>query len=125
ARVGGTWRNRAAGDERERGPVRLGLGLAGHRRAAARNARPRGPHPGAGPALVGRGRRLRSRRRGSPQVSREEATVAVTTQTPGTAPRNPLQAFYETPGVPLSSGPDRARRQARMLAGILRDATGP
>ena len=54
-------------------------------------------------------------------MSREGATVAVTAH----APRNPLQAFYETPGVPLSSGPDRARRQARMLAGVLRDANGP
>ena len=42
-----------------------------------------------------------------------------------TAPGNALQAFYETPGVPLSSGPDRARRQARMLAAILRDANTP
>ena len=38
---------------------------------------------------------------------------------------NPLQEFYETPGVPLCSGPDRARRQARMLAGVLRDVAGP
>jgi SAM-dependent methyltransferase len=37
----------------------------------------------------------------------------------------PLQAFYENPGVPLSSGPDRARRQARMLAGLLREFDGP
>ena len=44
---------------------------------------------------------------------------------PGNTPGNALQAFYETPGVPLSSGPDRARRQARMLAAILRDANGP
>jgi SAM-dependent methyltransferase len=59
--------------------------------------------------------------------------VAVTTPAPGhaagnaprSAPRNPLQAFYETPGVPLSSGPDRARRQARLLAGILQDAKSP
>src|SRR5215475_7727189 len=36
-----------------------------------------------------------------------------------------LQDFYEDPAVPLSSGPDRARRQARMLAGILRDQPGP
>ena len=34
--------------------------------------------------------------------------------TPKTA--HPLQEFYSRPGVPLSSGPDRARRQARMLA---------
>jgi SAM-dependent methyltransferase len=39
-------------------------------------------------------------------------------------PGHPLQAFYENPGVPLSSGPDRARRQARMLAGILRGFAG-
>jgi SAM-dependent methyltransferase len=38
---------------------------------------------------------------------------------------NPLQAFYESPGVPLSSGPDRARRQVRMLAEILRDTPAP
>ena len=47
--------------------------------------------------------------------------MAVTTP----APADPLQAFYETPGTPLSSGPDRARRQARMLAAILQDAKGP
>ena len=40
------------------------------------------------------------------------------------ASANPLQAFYENPGTPLSSGPDRARRQARMLAGILRGVAG-
>jgi SAM-dependent methyltransferase len=39
-------------------------------------------------------------------------------------PGHPLQAFYENPGVPLSSGPDRARRQARMLAGILQGFAG-
>ena len=33
----------------------------------------------------------------------------------------PLQEFYESPGVPLSSGLDRARRQARMLTDVLRD----
>ena len=36
-----------------------------------------------------------------------------------------LRQFYEGAGVPLSSGPDRARRQARMLAGVLRGAAGP
>ena len=40
-------------------------------------------------------------------------------------PASPLQAFYEHPGTPLSSGPDRARRQAQMLSGILRNAAGP
>ena len=42
-----------------------------------------------------------------------------------TSPANPLRAFYENPGTPLSSGLDRARRQARMLAGILRGVEGP
>lgn len=36
-----------------------------------------------------------------------------------------LRAFYENPHVPLSSGPDRATRQARMLASILRDIPAP
>src|SRR5580692_11663972 len=40
------------------------------------------------------------------------------------APGGPLQEFYSRPGVPLSSGPDRARRQARMLAEVLRAAAG-
>jgi SAM-dependent methyltransferase len=40
-------------------------------------------------------------------------------------PGDPLQDFYESPGVPLSSGPDRARRQARMLTEVLRDVAGP
>ena len=42
-----------------------------------------------------------------------------------TTPANPLQEFYETPGVPLRSGPDRAHRQARMLAEMLRGVAGP
>ena len=43
-----------------------------------------------------------------------------------TAPAgNPLQEFYSNPAVPLSSGPDRARRQARMLAEVLRSSAGP
>jgi SAM-dependent methyltransferase len=41
------------------------------------------------------------------------------------APAGGLREFYEDPAVPLSSGPDRARRQARMLAGVLRDARRP
>jgi SAM-dependent methyltransferase len=36
-----------------------------------------------------------------------------------------LRGFYETPGVPDHSGPDRARRQARMLREVLRDAAAP
>ena len=51
--------------------------------------------------------------------------MALTAQAPDSKPGNKLQAFYDTPGVPLSSGPDRARRQARMLAAILRDANTP
>jgi SAM-dependent methyltransferase len=35
-----------------------------------------------------------------------------------------LREFYEQPGVPISSGADRARRQLRMLAGLLRDKPG-
>ncbi len=38
---------------------------------------------------------------------------------------HPLEEFYSRPGVPLSSGPDRARRQARMLAAVLRGFAGP
>jgi SAM-dependent methyltransferase len=62
--------------------------------------------------------------------------MAVTSQVPGglggvvppgasRAPGHPLQEFYENPAVPLSSGPDRARRQARMLAEVLRGFAGP
>ncbi len=40
-------------------------------------------------------------------------------------PASPLQAFYEGADVPLSSGPDRARRQAAMLAGVLQGRAGP
>lgn len=36
-----------------------------------------------------------------------------------------LREFYENPAVPLSSGPDRARRQAEKLAEILRTVAGP
>jgi SAM-dependent methyltransferase len=36
-----------------------------------------------------------------------------------------LREFYERPGVPLNSGADRARRQARMLAAVLRDVPAP
>jgi SAM-dependent methyltransferase len=47
--------------------------------------------------------------------------MAVTAPAPG----NRLQEFYSSPGVPLSSGPDRARRQAQMLAETLRGFAGP
>jgi SAM-dependent methyltransferase len=36
-----------------------------------------------------------------------------------------LHAFYEHPGATFSSGPDRARRQARMLAAALAGRGGP
>ena len=42
-----------------------------------------------------------------------------------TAPAdNPLRQLYESGSVPLSSGPDRAQRQARMLADVLRGFDG-
>jgi SAM-dependent methyltransferase len=37
----------------------------------------------------------------------------------------PLRSFYEQPEVPASSGQDRARRQARLLTDVLRDAAAP
>lgn len=36
-----------------------------------------------------------------------------------------LRDFYDQPGVPISSGSDRAVRQVRMLAGVLRERVGP
>src|SRR3984893_16071306 len=36
-----------------------------------------------------------------------------------------LHAFYEDPGTTVSSGPDRAHRQARMLAAVLAKRSGP
>jgi SAM-dependent methyltransferase len=41
------------------------------------------------------------------------------------APRAPLREFYENPQVPASSGPDRARRMARMLSLALRGVSAP
>jgi SAM-dependent methyltransferase len=35
-----------------------------------------------------------------------------------------LQDFYEVPGTTVSSGPDRAERQAQMLAGVLAASSG-
>ncbi len=37
---------------------------------------------------------------------------------------NPLRDFYSDPAVPASSGPDRARRQAEMLAEVLAGTPG-
>ena len=36
-----------------------------------------------------------------------------------------LHDFYEVPGTTVSSGPDRARRQAQMLAAVLARRAGP
>lgn len=36
-----------------------------------------------------------------------------------------LRAFYEAPEVPISSGSDRARRQLRLLAGVMVGRQGP
>lgn len=58
--------------------------------------------------------------------------MPVTAATPDVPPaagspasRNPLRDFYANPGVPASSGPDRAERQVRMLTGLLRGVSGP
>jgi ubiquinone/menaquinone biosynthesis C-methylase UbiE len=42
-----------------------------------------------------------------------------------TVTTHPLREFYEKPDVPLASGPDRARRQARVLTALLREETRP
>jgi SAM-dependent methyltransferase len=39
--------------------------------------------------------------------------------------RDPLRDFYEDPAVPASSGPDRAYRQAEMLADVLAGVRAP
>lgn len=49
-------------------------------------------------------------------------------RTPAPDAHRPLRAFYEDPAVPVASGRDRARRQARMLAralGPARAGSGP
>ncbi len=43
----------------------------------------------------------------------------------GGQPASPLGRLYEDPAVPVSSGPDRARRQADMLAAILAAVPAP
>jgi SAM-dependent methyltransferase len=62
---------------------------------------------------------------GGPVGAADQSNRASTVVPPGASTAHPLQAFYENPDVPLSSGPDRARRQARMLAGILTGVAGP
>jgi SAM-dependent methyltransferase len=44
---------------------------------------------------------------------------------PGSPTANVLRDFYEDPAVPASSGPDRAYRQAAMLANVLRGVQAP
>lgn len=41
------------------------------------------------------------------------------------SPGSALRDFYEDPAVPASSGPDRAQRQARMLASVLGGTPAP
>ena len=41
------------------------------------------------------------------------------------APANPLRDLYENPATPGRSGPDRAGRQAEMLARVLREVPAP
>lgn len=58
-----------------------------------------------------------------------DSVVAVgSSQPPAAGAREPggaLRDFYDDPAVPASSGPDRARRQAEMLARVLADSPGP
>jgi SAM-dependent methyltransferase len=62
---------------------------------------------------------------------RRSAIMAVSTPAgpdspaPELAAANPLQRFYESPDALVSSGLDRAQRQARMLAEILRGSSAP
>jgi SAM-dependent methyltransferase len=49
----------------------------------------------------------------------------VTAPARATARANPLRDFYEDPAVPARSGPDRAHRQADMLAQILAGTPAP
>lgn len=61
--------------------------------------------------------------------------MTVTSDSPGSAGQageagltssgNKLRDFYEDPAVPASSGPDRARRQASMLAELLSSVPAP
>ena len=101
ARLGRARRDGDAGADR--GPVRLGLGLAGHRRAAARGAGPGGAHPGAAAALVGRGGRVCRRGRRGDQARRGQAAalrgpgLPPGTGPPGTGPSGPGGASWRQP----------------------------
>jgi len=58
-------------------------------------------------------------------VSVLDARVAGSQATAREVGDNPLRDFYEDPAVPASSGPDRAHRQAEMLAEVLADRPTP
>jgi 2-polyprenyl-3-methyl-5-hydroxy-6-metoxy-1,4-benzoquinol methylase len=55
-------------------------------------------------------------------TSETDATSRTTSGSPSVPA---LRVFYEDPAVPASSGADRARRQALMLADVLRHTTSP
>jgi SAM-dependent methyltransferase len=46
-------------------------------------------------------------------------------ESPAAAPPGALREFYENPEIPASSGPDRARRMARLLGAALRGTAAP
>ena len=52
-------------------------------------------------------------------IGRRVRRATMTAARPLPEPASPLRAFYEHPATTVSSGPDRAHRQARMLAAIL------
>ena len=59
------------------------------------------------------------------QVNPKVATMTAARPVPEPAVASPLRAFYEHAGTTVSSGPDRAQRQARMLAAVLAGRSGP
>ncbi|HVB42370.1 MAG TPA: methyltransferase domain-containing protein [Streptosporangiaceae bacterium] len=63
----------------------------------------------------------------TPQIRARDAAASPRPESGGSLAglRNPLREFYEDPGVPASSGPDRAYRQAEMLATLLGTADCP
>src|SRR5262249_28090835 len=108
----------------------------------ARATRPGGAHPGPPAALVGRGRGFRGGGRRGGQTRKEPALPvtappagglgpaaaggkASSVVPPGASRTNPLQAFYAAPGLRRRAGRRGARREARMLAEVLRGVTGP
>jgi SAM-dependent methyltransferase len=59
------------------------------------------------------------------QRAAAEPATGQPTAGPGRGAPGPLREFYENPEVPASSGPDRARRMARLLALALQGAAAP